>query len=126
MAGLMSGKLLVSPRDVLRTAEQALRMITYKQMSISRGFALLIRPWPPADKYPKAEPDSDGAVVRAIGAIPVGETEAGSVSVALTFDGQLVGLVGTAGGGEAGGIKRQGQSPFNSVQTVKSHLARLP
>lgn len=53
MAGLMSGKLLVSPRDVLRTAEQALRMITYKQMSISRGFALLIRPWPPADKYPK-------------------------------------------------------------------------
>jgi hypothetical protein len=22
-------------------------------MSISRGFALLIRPWPPAEKYPK-------------------------------------------------------------------------
>jgi hypothetical protein len=31
-------------------------MITYKQMSISRGFALLIQPWPPADKYPKPRP----------------------------------------------------------------------
>ena len=52
-ANVMLGMVPVSPRDVLRAAEQALRMITYKQMSISRGFALLIRPWPPAEKYPK-------------------------------------------------------------------------
>jgi hypothetical protein len=31
-------------------------MITYKQMSISRGFGLLIKPWPPVVKYPKPRP----------------------------------------------------------------------
>jgi hypothetical protein len=71
-------------------------------------------------QIPKAESDSDGAVVWAIGAIPIGETETGSVSVALTCGGRLVGLVGTARGGEAGGIKRQG----NRRSTRRNPLMR--
>jgi hypothetical protein len=56
----------------------------------------------------KAAPDSDGAAVRTIGAIPAAGAETGGVSVAPTFDGRLVGLGGTARGGEAGGVKLTG------------------
>jgi hypothetical protein len=56
-------------------------------------------------QIPKAKPDSDGAVARTIGAIPNTETETGGISVATAIDGRLlVGLVGTAGGGEAGEV----------------------
>ena len=41
-------------------------------------------------QIPKAEPDSDGAVAGAIGAIPAAEGETGAVPVAVTFDGRLL------------------------------------
>jgi hypothetical protein len=55
----------------------------------------------------KAEPDSDGAVSRTIGAVPIGTTKAGGVSIATALERRLlVGLVGAARGREAGGVSR--------------------
>jgi len=91
-------------RDVLR-AEEASEMTDERAIRAARGFALL--PAVAASRQiPEAEPNSDGAVAGTIGAIPIGETEAGGVSVATAFDGRLlVELVGAARGREAGGVR---------------------
>jgi hypothetical protein len=70
-------------------------------------------------QIPKAEPDSDGAVAWTVGAVPIGETEAAGIAVPIAFDWRLlVGLVGSAEGGEASGLKGQVQSPFHTAQSI--------
>lgn len=55
---------------------------------------------------PKAASDSDGALAGPAGAFPTTEAETGGLSIAIGLDGRSPpALVGTARGGEPGGVK---------------------
>jgi hypothetical protein len=71
----------------------------------AKGFALLIQPWPPADKYPKP---SRIVMARRHGQLElftIEEIETGGVSIAIAFDGRLLaGPIRATRGGGAGGV----------------------